>query len=119
MFKIKRIYESVSDDDGVRILVDRIWPRGLSKESAALDQWRKDAAPSTELRKWFGHEVTRWDEFRKRYRAELRLPQQAHAIEAIENAQRKHGVVTLLFSARDERHNQAVVLREYLESDIG
>lgn len=99
----------------MRILVDRIWPRGVSKEAAALYQWQKDAAPSTELRKWFGHEVSRWEAFRKRYRLELQSPKRAQAVQAIRDAENRHGAVTLLYSARDEAHNQAVVLQEFLK----
>jgi uncharacterized protein YeaO (DUF488 family) len=106
--QLKRIYEPASDDDGARILVDRLWPRGVSKQKAALADWMKDVAPSAELREWFGNEPARWDEFRKRYRAELKGNP---GIETLRTLARK-GRVTLVYGARDEAHNQAVVLAE-------
>jgi uncharacterized protein YeaO (DUF488 family) len=111
--RIKRIYDPPARSDGFRVLVDRVWPRGVSKDSAELDLWMKEVAPSTELRKWFGHDPARWDTFRTRYRAELR----DHAEEL--RTLRSHaaqGSVTLLFGAKDVEHNQAVVLREVLKS---
>ncbi|HWJ70711.1 MAG TPA: DUF488 domain-containing protein [Sphingobium sp.] len=105
---LKRVYEPASADDGARILVDRLWPRGVSKEEAALADWMKDVAPSAELRQWFGHEPARWDEFRKRYRMELAGNP---GIETLRMMARK-GKVTLVYGARDEAHNQAVVLAE-------
>lgn len=107
--KIKRIYEKPRQDDGRRILVDRVWPRGVKKEQAHIDLWLKDIAPSTELRKWFGHDPDKWLEFRKRYRAELR--RNRAAVRQLKQELDK-GPVTLVYSARDEAHNQAVVLRE-------
>jgi uncharacterized protein YeaO (DUF488 family) len=105
---IKRVYEPASEDDGYRVLVDRIWPRGVSKQQARLDEWDKDVAPSTELRAWFGHDPAKFEEFRTRYLAELRdNPGLEHLRERAE-----HGVVTLVYSAHDEMHNQAVVLRD-------
>ncbi|MBK7821150.1 MAG: DUF488 domain-containing protein [Tessaracoccus sp.] len=109
--QIKRVYEPASDDDGFRVLVDRLWPRGLSKEEARLDLWDKDAAPSTELRKWFGHIPERFDEFAEKYRAELDASGAATALLA---QCAGHDVVTLLYGAHDEVHNQAVVLQAYL-----
>ncbi len=109
--RLKRVYEPPAREDGVRILVDRLWPRGLSKQDAAVDHWMKEIAPSTELRKWFGHAPDRWPEFQRRYREELR--EQAAALERIREMA-KDEVVTLLFGARDEAHNDAVVLREVL-----
>ena len=109
---IKRIYAPADAGDGARVLVDRLWPRGVSKARAALALWCKDAAPSTELRQWFGHEPARWDEFRRRYRAELRGNDAALAPLRDLASQ---GPVTLLYAARDERHNEAVVLRDVLE----
>jgi uncharacterized protein YeaO (DUF488 family) len=98
-------------DDGIRILVDRLWPRGVSKKAAAIDQWRKEIAPSTELRKWFAHDPDRWMEFRRRYVAELR----EHAAEIRElRGYARQSPVTLVYAARDEVHNGAVVLREVL-----
>ncbi|WP_345249603.1 DUF488 domain-containing protein [Pigmentiphaga soli] len=108
---MKRAYEPAGPDDGVRILVDRLWPRGLSKAKAALDDWMKDIAPSTELRQWFGHDPERWTEFQRRYRAELR--QHAEQLERI-RALAKAGTVTLVYGARDEAHNDAVVLKKVL-----
>jgi uncharacterized protein YeaO (DUF488 family) len=109
--KLKRAYEPPASSDGRRILIDRLWPRGVSKAQAAIDQWRKDVAPSTDLRKWFGHDPARWQEFRKRYAAEIR----EHSEELRELRRRaREGTVTLVYSARDEAHNDAVVLREIL-----
>ena len=109
--RLKRVYELAAPDDGVRILVDRLWPRGLSKEKAAVDDWLKDVAPSAELRKWFGHDPNRWPEFRRRYLAELR--KSGALLEQICDLASR-GKVTLLFGAHDEEHNDAVVLREVL-----
>ncbi|MBX6314377.1 MAG: DUF488 domain-containing protein [Isosphaeraceae bacterium] len=109
--RLKRIYEEPSPEDGLRILVERLWPRGLSKQSAAVDLWLKDVAPSPELRKWFGHDPEKWEEFQKRYGAELDANQ-----EAVAELRRKiqEGPVTFVYAARDEQHNNAVALREYL-----
>ena len=109
---IKRVYETASSDDGLRILVDRLWPRGLSKDRAKIDLWLRDVAPSTELRRWFNHEPEKWDEFRRRYFAEL--TDNAAARSVSEEASRSK--VTLLFAAKDEERNNAVALREYLEA---
>ena len=109
---IKRVYEAPAEDDGLRVLVDRLWPRGLSKEKVKADLWLKDVAPSHELRRWFHHESALWEEFRKRYAAELDGQQQA-VQELLKLAEK--GKVTLLFSARNEEQNQAVVLRDYLQ----
>lgn len=108
---LKRAYEPAAPEDGYRILIDRLWPRGVSKEKAALDEWMKEIAPSAHLRKWFGHDPDRWREFQRRYRAEL----QAHAGELNrirELAKARH--VTLVYGAHDERHNDAAVLRHIL-----
>jgi len=110
--KVKRAYEPPARDDGIRILVDRLWPRGLSKAKASVDLWLKDLAPSVGLRRWFKHEPHRWTEFRRRYAAELDAKKAA--IAALLGAVR-HGRVTLLFGARDSRHNNAVALHEYLQ----
>ena len=107
--RLKRVYAPAEAADGVRILVDRLWPRGLRKSNAAIDRWLKDLAPSTELRRWFGHEPQRWDEFRKRYRREL---SGKAGVLAELRALERQGPVTLLFAARDETHNEAVVLRD-------
>lgn len=110
MLKIKRIYESYSEDDGYRILVDRIYPRGVKKATAHINLWLKEIAPSHELRKWFNHEPEKWEDFKNRYFAELgENPALATIQEKI-----THGTVTLLYSARDTDHNQALALHEYL-----
>ena len=110
---IKRVYEPHEKGDGSRVLIDRVWPRGITKEKLSDALWLKDVAPSTELRKWFGHDLERWREFRTRYRAELTKNSEAVAkLRAL--AKREH--VTLLYAAKDEEHNQAVVLAEYLNA---
>ncbi len=109
--RVKRIYEPAARSDGFRVLVDRLWPRGVSKERAALDLWMKEIAPSTQLRRWFAHEPKRWRQFRARYRAELL----EHGSElALLRSRARKGTVTLLFGSRDVEHNEAVVLREIL-----
>jgi uncharacterized protein YeaO (DUF488 family) len=109
--KVKRAYESPAASDGTRILVDRLWPRGIKKETAGIDQWCKDISPSTALRKWFGHDPARWPEFRRRYAAEVQeQPEQLAKL----RAQARRGPITLVFSAHDEEHNDAVALREIL-----
>ena len=109
--QIKRIYDPPQASDGFRVLVDRLWPRGISKERAALDLWMKDIAPSDELRRWFGHDQARWKEFQTRYRAELK----DHQSDLAElRAKTRKGTVTLLFGARDQDHNEAVVLAKIL-----
>ncbi len=110
--RIKRIYKPAERKDGYRVLVDRLWPRGLSKEKARIDLWLRDVAPSSALRTWFGHDPARWLEFRARYHAELRKNSKAVA-PLVERA--KKGTLTLLYSARDERFNQAVALQAYLD----
>ncbi len=109
--RIKRIYEKVSRDDGARVLVDRLWPRGVSKERAKLDAWLKDIAPTSELRKWFDHDPPKWAVFKRKYKAEL----QANA-EAVEELKRigKKRKITLLYGARDSEHNEAVVIRDLI-----
>jgi uncharacterized protein YeaO (DUF488 family) len=110
--RLKRAYDAPAAGDGFRILVDRLWPRGVSKASAHIDLWLKDVAPSTELRQWFGHDPAKWAEFQARYRSEL--AGHPEAIQAIlEHAH--EGTVTLVFGARDVEHNDAVVLKPYLE----
>jgi len=111
MMQLKRAYDPPARGDGRRILVERLWPRGVKKEALALDAWLKDVAPSTELRKWFDHRVERWKEFQRRYRKELDA--NAEAWEPILEASRR-GKVTLLYSAHDPVHNGALVLRDYL-----
>lgn len=110
---IKRVYEAPSADDGCRILVDRIWPRGVSKEKAKLDHWIKEVAPSTELRKWFAHDPERFTEFADRYRKELE--EKTESLAKIQ-AEAKRNKVTLLYGARDVEHNQAVVLQGLLQA---
>src|SRR4051812_17649847 len=110
--RLKRVYEPPSQEDGLRILVERLWPRGISKGEAAIDLWLKGIAPSTELRKWFRHEPAKWDEFRRRYRAEL--DQNSDLLDDLKQKIRS-GPVTFVYAARDESHNSAIVLREYLE----
>ena len=113
MIKIKRVYEEPTAGDGMRILVDRVWPRGISKERARLADWRKDLAPSTPLRKWFGHDPAKWKGFRDRYRAELTRSGQIDALKELARLSRRK-TVTLLYGAADEKHNQAVALKEFL-----
>ncbi len=108
--QLKRIYDEKSLSDGRRILVDRLWPRGMSKASAGVDRWMKEIAPSAELRNWFGHKPERWEEFQKRYRAELR---QNPALEEL-RAMAQQGMVTLLYAAKDQTHNHALVLQDML-----
>ena len=111
--EIKRVYEEPSRADGMRVLVDRLWPRGLSKEMARVDLWLKDLAPSTNLRKWFRHDPSKWDEFQTRYRHELKSKADLLAV-LKEKAAR--GPITLLYAAKDEVHNEAVVLQSMLQS---
>ena len=114
MVRIARIYGQLGDSAGWRVLVDRLWPRGLKKETAQVDEWMKEIAPSNELRKWFGHKTERWAEFQRLYRREL--AQKKELVEALRFLQRKHGTITLLFAAKDQEHNQAVVLRDLLKA---
>lgn len=111
MIQLKRVYEAAHADDGVRFLVERLWPRGIKKEHLHFDAWLKDAAPSTELRKWFAHDPAKWVEFQRRYFAELDA--KPEALEPIRKASR-HGRVTLLFSSHDAAHNNALALKTYL-----
>jgi uncharacterized protein YeaO (DUF488 family) len=109
---LKRAYEPGGRGDGTRVLVERLWPRGLAKAEAGIDLWLKEIAPSPELRRWFGHDPARWSEFRKRYRAEL--VKNGEAVERLA-ALAKRGPVTLVYAARDEEHNSARLLRDFLE----
>jgi uncharacterized protein YeaO (DUF488 family) len=111
--RVRRVYDQPSPDDGQRLLVDRLWPRGLSKEHARVDQWLKDVAPSTELRRWYGHEPERFAEFRRRYASELREPDRAEALMRLYRAARQ-GTVTLLTATKDAEHSQAALLAERL-----
>ena len=110
---IKRAYVEASPDDGWRVLVDRIWPRGRSKEELKLDVWHKDLSPSPELRKWFGHDPAKWEEFLRRYHAELEAKRAA--VDAFILELKAHKKVTLVYGAKDEQRNQAVALMKYLE----
>lgn len=109
--KLKRAYEPAAAGDGTRVLIDRLWPRGVKKADAAIDQWIKDISPSTALRKWFGHDPARWQEFRRRYAVEVHEhPEQLDKLRALA----RQGQITLVFSAHDEDHNDAVVLKDLL-----
>jgi len=112
MIKLKRAYEKPSRDDGLRILVERLWPRGLTRERAAVDLWLKEVAPSPELRKWFGHGPARWERFQKRYWKELE--ENEEAVQLLKQ-KGKQGTVTLVYAARDEKHNGALALKRFLE----
>lgn len=112
MLRLKRIHDCADDADGTRVLVDGMWPRGVRKEDAAIDHWYRDLAPSAPLRKWFGHDPARWDEFRRRYFAELdEKPEPVRELRRLARG----NTVTLLFAARDTRHNNAVALKQYLQ----
>ena len=113
MIRVKRVYDEPARGDGLRVLVDRLWPRGLSKERAKVDVWLKDVAPSHELRRWFHHDPTRWSEFEARYRAELAARKEP--LDLLREKSRKR-IVTLLYGARDPERNQAIVLKRLLES---
>jgi uncharacterized protein YeaO (DUF488 family) len=110
--RLKRAYEPPAEDDGTRILVERLWPRGMSKAEAAIDLWLKDLAPSPELRKWYGHDLARWDEFRSRYEKELHA--NTNALRDL-NQRLTEGPVTFVFAAKDPEHCSALVLKEYVE----
>jgi uncharacterized protein YeaO (DUF488 family) len=112
MIKLKRVYEPPAKNDGYRVLVERLWPRAVSKERAAVDLWLKDVAPSTELRKWFGHDPAKWPEFQKRYRSELK--DKKDGLDLLRQKSRE-GTVTLVYAARDEEHNNAQVLKDLLK----
>ena len=111
---IKRIYEPLSPGDGYRVLVDRLWPRGVKKETAQVDEWLQDVAPSSALRKWFNHEPEKWKAFVRKYSAEL---QASTALKKLKTLIGKHKTVTLLYSARDQQHNQAAALQQLLQLD--
>ena len=114
MIRVTRVYQTPGKNDGRRVLVDRLWPRGLKKEAARVDEWMKEIAPADQLRKWFAHKPERWPEFQKRYRAELATKGQL--VFKLRQTEKKRGTVTLLFGARDQEHNQAVVLRDWLSA---
>jgi uncharacterized protein YeaO (DUF488 family) len=113
MIRIKRVYEQAAEEDGFRILVDRLWPRGLSKEKAKVDLWLKEVAPSGELRKWFSHDPVKWAEFKEKY--EKALAAKRPLLKEIRQMETEKGTVTLLYSARDVEHNNAVALQAILE----
>jgi uncharacterized protein YeaO (DUF488 family) len=115
VIKLKRVYETESAEDGVRYLVERLWPRGVKKSALHMDAWLKDAAPSAELRTWFGHDPEKWREFRRRYFAELKRAPDAWA--PIREAAKK-GDVTLLYSSHDPEHNNAIALKEFVEREM-
>jgi uncharacterized protein YeaO (DUF488 family) len=114
MIRMKRVYSEPNKQDGVRILVDRVWPRGFSKERARIDEWRKELAPSTALRKWFAHDPAKWAGFQTRYRKELAESGGIERLKELANRAR-HEAITLIYSAADEQHNQALVLKEVVE----
>jgi uncharacterized protein YeaO (DUF488 family) len=115
MIRVRRIYDPISPDDGIRFLVDRLWPRGLRKEAVEIDAWLKDVAPSDDLRHWFGHDPAKWNEFQRRYFAELdEVPMIWQTILAAN----RRGTVTILFAARDLEHNNAIALKLYLEHHL-
>jgi uncharacterized protein YeaO (DUF488 family) len=113
IIRVKRVYEKPLKEDGLRVLVDRLWPRGLTKEAASVEEWTRDLAPSTPLRKWFGHDPQLWPEFRKRYRTEL---DENDAVEEFISSHTDNSTITLVHAARDEAHNHAIILREYLNA---
>jgi len=115
MITLKRAYEPVAREDGTRFLVERLWPRGVRKDALRLDAWLEEVAPSTKLRQWFGHDPAKWPEFQRRYRAEL--DRNAEALSPILKAARR-GRVTLVYSSHDQEHNNAVVLKTYVESRL-
>lgn len=114
MIKMKRAYEPAQKGDGYRVLIDRLWPRGIKKEKLVHNEWAKELAPSTELRESFGHEISKWKMFRTQYKKELRTKEASEKISLLAKRARRH-TVTLVYSARDEEHNDAVVLKEVLE----
>lgn len=114
MIQCKRVYDEPSPEDGTRVLVDRLWPRGVSKEAAALDDWMKAVAPSDERRKWFDHDPEKWEEFRVRYAQEL--DEKEDLVQEL-RSKADSGTLTLLYAAKDREHNHAVVLRNYLQGD--
>jgi uncharacterized protein YeaO (DUF488 family) len=112
---IKRVYESSAKSDGVRILVDRLWPRGIRKEDARLEEWAKDIAPSTELREWYGHDPERWPEFQKKYKGELKRNE---AITAFIEKYQQERILTLVYAGKDGEHTHALVLKDFLDHEF-
>ena len=113
MIVLKRIYDKTGEKDGYRILIDRLWPRGVSKDEAKINLWLKEVAPSNELRKWFSHDIKKWDDFKSKYKKELKG--NLEIVQKIKQIEKEEKIVTLLYSAKDEKHNNAVVLKEYLQ----
>lgn len=116
MIKLKRVYQGYDKEDGFRILVDRLWPRGLSKNKAHVDLWLKEVAPSTELRQWFNHDPQKWQSFQKKYATELEGKKES--LEQLKTLYHQHPTITLLYGAKDEEHNQAVALQTYLKHKL-
>ena len=116
MLHVKRVYEPASEQDGYRVLVDRLWPRGVSKEKAAIDWWDKDITPSSELRKWFGHDPAKFEEFSLQYEREL--DENREAVDQLLQVIREHATVTFVYAAKDPEHNHVIVLRNYLEQAL-
>ncbi|MCH5598875.1 DUF488 domain-containing protein [Niabella ginsengisoli] len=110
--KIKRAYADVSNDDGYRVLIDRLWPRGVTRKDLQINQWAKDIAPTSTLRKWFGHKPERWKEFQKDYLKELKVNK---AADEFVKSNKAHAVITLIYAAKDEKHTHALVLQNFLE----
>ena len=115
MIRTKRAYAPSADGDGLRVLVDRLWPRGVSRQELALDDWKKELAPSDDLRRWFGHDPDKWGGFRRRYRAELQAEDKTAAMRELAHAA-DGGAVTLVYAAKDEEHNNAAALKDFLEN---
>ncbi|HOS82616.1 MAG TPA: DUF488 family protein [Methanoregulaceae archaeon] len=114
--KLKRAYEPPEEGDGYRILVERLWPRGVSKERLKIDLWIKDAGASPELRTWFGHDPEKWEEFRRRYFEEIR--ERPEVVKRMKDALKHHGTVSFIYAARDEKHNNAAALKEFIEEAL-
>jgi uncharacterized protein YeaO (DUF488 family) len=117
MITVRRIYDQAAPGEKYRVLVDRLWPRGISKEKAGCHEWLKEISPSNELRKWYGHDPSKWDEFRQRYKNEL-IPLQTE-LKRLKQVEKEHGTLTLLFSSREEKYNNAVALREFILEQNG
>jgi uncharacterized protein YeaO (DUF488 family) len=113
MIRLKRIYEPASEADGFRVLVERLWPRGVTKEAARLDLWLKDIAPSPDLRTWYSHDVSKWDEFKERY--QLQLKNNPDQVDLLRKVISEHATVTFLFAAKDEQHCSAVILKDFIQ----
>jgi len=114
MIRIKRAYEKPTEDDGYRILVDRLWPRGVAKNKAKIDLWLKQVSPSNELRKWFSHDSEKWNEFKKKYHSELKS--EKISLQKIKQIEKENKIITLVYAAKDDRHNNAIVLADELKN---